>query len=183
MEQERFKLMALWESLTQTATPREWCSQHQMPIRAMVPPTELQSASRMFQAIDYNNADKKDVSFALSFLSGMPEFITDLSDAVKIEAAFVRCIIGRYATVLTDSAEVRKHLRDHIPESYDQWYGSPTIASEIKKLARSKYLNGGNSAVMKKIDRMNADEAKALLKRLVTDDVEVGISIINKEGE
>ena len=183
MEQERFKLMALWESLTQTATPHEWCSQHQMPIRAMVPPAELQYASRAFQAIDDNNADKRDISFALDYLSRTPAFIADLSDAVKMEAAFARCIIGHYATVLTDSAEVRKHLKDYVPENCDQWYGSPVVASEIKKLARSKYLNGGNSAVMKKIDQMNADEAKALLKRLVTDDVEVGISIINKEGE
>ena len=36
---------------------------------------------------------------------------------------------------------------------------------------------------MKKIDDMSADEAKQLLKALVTDDVEVGISIIAKEGE
>lgn len=183
MEQERFKLMVLWESLTQTATPHEWCSQHQMSIRAMVPPVELQNASKLFQVIDYNNSDKSDVAFALEYLSGKPAFIADLSDAIKIEAAFVRCIIGRYATVLTDPDEVRRHLRDRVPESCDQWYGSPTVAAEIKKLARSKYLNGGNSAVMKKIDDMNADEAKALLKRLVTDDVEVGISIINKEGE
>lgn len=183
MEQERFKLMALWESLTQTITPHEWCNRHQTPIRAMVPSVELQNASKLFQVIDNNNADKSDVAFALDYLSGKPAFITDLSDAIKIEAAFMRCIIGRYATVLTDPDEVRRHLRDHVPESCDQWYGSPTAAEEIKKLARSKYLNGGNSAVMKKIDDMNADEAKALLKRLVTDDVEVGISIINKEGE
>ena len=183
MEQERFMLMALWENLTQTITPHEWCNRHQTPIRAMVPFVELQNASKLFQVIDNNNADKSDVAFALDYLSRKPAFITDLSDAIKIEAAFVRCIIGRYATVLTDPDEVRRHLRDHVPESCDQWYGSPTVDAEIKKLARSKYLNGGNSAVMKKIDDMNADEAKALLKRLVTDDVEVGISIINKEGE
>lgn len=183
MEQERFKLMTLWEELTKMATPHEWCIQYQTPIRAMVPPSEQQNASRLFHAIDCTNVDKKDVTFALDYLIKKPSFIADLNDPVKIEAAFVQCIIGRYATVLTANAEVRRHLKDYVPESYDQWYGSPTVASEIKKLARSKYLSGGNSAVMKKIDQMSADEAKALLKSLVTDDVEVGISIINKEGE
>lgn len=183
MEQERFKLMTLWEELTKTATPHAWCSQYQTPVRAIVPSSEQQNAARLFHAIDYTNTDKKDITFALDYLTQKPAFIVDLNDTVKIEAAFARCVIGRYATVLTDNTEVRRHLKNYVPESYDQWYGSPTVASEIKKLARSKYLNGGNSAVMKKIDQMSADEAKALLKNLVTDDVEVGISIINKEGE
>lgn len=183
MGQERFKLMALWESLTQTTTPHEWCSQHQMSIRAMVPPAELQNASKMFRAIDYNNADKADVTFALDYLSRKPAFVAELSDADKIETAFVHCIIGRYAAILTDNGEVRRHLCECVPESYDQWYGSPAVAAEIKKLAGSKYQKGGNRAVVEKIDHMKEDEAKALLKRLVTDDVEVGISIISKEGE
>lgn len=181
-EQERFKLLALWESLTQTATPYEWCDKHQTPIRAMVPPAESQNAAKLFEAINHSGADKKAVAFALDYLSKQPAFIADLDDALKIEAAFVRCLVGRYAAVLTDNAEVRRHLRDHVPEGYYQWYGSPAVASEINKLARSKYVNGGNSAVMKKIDKMSADEAKALLKSLVTEDVEVGISIICKEG-
>lgn len=182
MEQERFRLMDLWEKLTHTATPHEWCKQYQTPIRAMVASPEQQNAARLFRAIDYNNAEKKDVTFALDYLTKGPAFIADLNDTVKIEAAFTRCIVGRYTTILTVNAEVRKHLKGCVPETYDQWYGSPAVASEIRKLARSKYLSGGNSAVMKKIDQMSADEAKALLKSLVTDDVEVGISIIDKEG-
>lgn len=182
-EQERFKLLALWEEMTQTATPYEWCDKYQTPIRAMVPSAEQQNASRMFNAINYNNADKKDVTFALDYLTKKPAFIADLNDTIKIETAFVQCVVGRYSAVLADNVEVRRHLKDYVPETCYQWYGSPTVASEIKKLARSRYLNGGNSAVMKKIDKMSADEAKALLKSLVTDDVEVGISIITKEGE
>lgn len=183
LEQERFKLIELWQQLTQTASPYEWCRQYHTPIRAMVPSAEQQNASRLFHAINYNNVDKKDLTFALDYLTKGPAFIADLNDTVKIEVAFVRCIIGRYATVLTDNDEVRRHLEKFVPETYDQWYGSPTVTEEVKKLARSRYLNGGNSAVMKKIDQMSADEAKTLLKSLVTNDVEVGISIINKEGE
>lgn len=182
-EQERFKLLALWEKLTGTSSPFEWCDNHRTPIRIMVPSTEQQSAVKLFNAVNYSNADKKDVSFALDYLSKMPSFIVDLGNEAMIEAAFVRYIIGRYSSVLTNNDEVRKYLEKVVPETYYQWYGSPTVDTEIKKLARSKYLNGGNIPVMKKIDGMSADEAKKLLKSLVTDDVEVGISIIAKEGE
>jgi hypothetical protein len=182
-EQERFKLVAMWDELTGTTTPFDWCDKNRTPIRVMVPSAEQQSAAKLFNAVNYANADKKDVTFALDYISKKPAFIAELNDRVTVDTAFNRHIIGRYATVLTDIDEVRKHLEKYVPESYYQWYGSPTVSSEIKKLARSKYLNGGNSSVMKKIDGMSADEAKQLLKALVTDDVEVGISIISKEGE
>jgi len=182
-EQERFKLVAMWEEATGTATPFDWCDKNRTPIRVMVPSAEQQSAVKLFNAINYANADKKDITFALDYLSEKPAFIADLNDSAKVDLAFIHNIVGRYSTVLTDSDEIRKHLEKYVPETYYQWYGSPTVSSEIKKLARSKYLNGGNSTVMKKIDGMSADEAKKLLKSLVTDDVEVGISIIIKEGE
>lgn len=182
-EQERFKLAAMWEELTGTTTPFDWCDKNRTPIRIMVPSAEQQSAIKLFNAVNYANADKKDVTFALDYLSEKPAYLAHLNDRAAIETAFIRNIVGRYAAVLMDNDEVRKHLEKYVPESYYQWYGSPTVSSEIKKLARSKYLNGGNSSVMKKIDDMSADEAKQLLKSLVTDDVEVGISIISKEGE
>ena len=182
-EQDRFRLVDMWAKLTGTDTPFAWCEKYRTPIRALVPSAEQQSAEKLFNALNYGNADKKEVSFALDYLSKHPAFISDLSNIALIEAAFVRYVVGRYATVLKDNDEVRKYLEKVVPETYYQWYGSPTVIEEIKKLARSKYLNGGNTPVMKKIDDMTADEAKQLLKALVTDDVDVGISIIAKEGE
>ena len=182
-EQERFKLLSLWEQLTNTKTPYEWCEKYQTPIKAMVGASEQQNASKLFNAINYSNAEKRDVAFALDYLSKRPEFISDLNDRIKIEMAFTHNIVGRYSAVLTDNDAVRQHLKDYVPENYYQWYGSPTVNAEIQKLARSKYLGGGNNAVMARIDDMSAEEAKSLLKALVEDDVEVGISIITKEGE
>lgn len=182
-EQERFRLIAMWEELTGTTTPYNWCDKHRTPIRAMVSPAEQQNACKLFNAINLPNADKKEVSFALDYLSQKPTFIASLNDTSMIESAFVSSVVGRYAAILIDNDEIRKHLEKCVPDTYYQWYGSPTVNAEIKKLARSKYLNGGNIAVMQKIDAMDADEAKALLKNLVTDDVEVGISIITKGGE
>ena len=52
----------------------------------------------------------------------------------------------------------------------------------VEKLANSKYRTGGNSVVMQRIDKMDAEEAKKYLRKLVQEDVEVGISIISKEG-
>ena len=171
------------KELTDTDSPYAWSEKFQTPIRAMVPSSEQENARRLFYAIDSGSASEQDVEFALDYLEGRPEFVTELNDNAKIESAFTRLIVGRYAAVLKENDEVRRYLRDHVPENCDQWYGSPTVQTEIRKLARSKYLNGGNSAVMKRIDDMTSDEAKDLLKKLVADDVEVGISIITKEGE
>lgn len=182
-EQDRFRLLEMWERLTGTKSPYEWCDKYQTPILVMVPQNEQQNASKLFRAVNYGN-DKKETVFALDYLSKNPAFILDLQDTAKIEAAFTSRIVGRYASVLKDNDAVRKHLRDFVPaDGVYQWYGSPVVRDEITKLARKNYMNGGNDAVMKRIDEMAPDEAKYLLKQLVADDVEVGISIINKEGE
>lgn len=182
-EQERFRLLTMWEEMTDTKNPYEWCKKYMTPILAMVSLVEQQNAKRLFHVISDNNADKKDVRFALDYLAKKPDFVLELNDQAKIEAAFTSRIVGRYAVMLRDNGKIRKHLMDFVPEDIYQWYGSPSVQSEIQKLARKSYLNGENSAVMEQIDRMSADEAKQLLKKLVTEDVEVGISIISKEGE
>lgn len=176
-------MLTMWEEMTDTKNPYEWCKKYMTPILAMVSLVEQQNAKRLFHVINDNNADKKDVGFALDYLSKKPDFVLELNDQAKIEAAFTGRIVGRYAVMLRDNGKIRKHLMDFVPEDIYQWYGSPSVQSEIQKLARKSYLNGENSAVMEQIDMMSADEAKELLKKLVTEDVEVGISIISKEGE
>ena len=52
----------------------------------------------------------------------------------------------------------------------------------MKEYASSVYRTEANNGVMNRIDDMTADEAKEYLKHLVKDDMEVGISIISREG-
>ena len=179
-EQERFRLLELWKVKTGTKDAYEWSEKNRTPIKAMVPTDEQINAFKLFDAVNNSKTEASKVSEALSYLERNPEFLDSLSDKSKIDSAFIRVIIKKYYAVLTDLDEVRDYLIKVTHEDPYSWYGDPTVSAEIEKLANSKYRTGGNSVVMERIDKMDADEAKMYLRKLVQEDVEVGISIISK---
>ena len=181
-EQERFRLLELWKELTESKDPYDWSDKYKTPIKAMVPSDEQTNAFKLFEAIIYSNSDAAKVSDALKYLKSKPAFIASLSDKAKIDAAFIRVVLKKYYAILKDLGYVRDHLESVIPKSPYYWYGDPAVSSEIEKLANAKYRTGGNSVVMDRIDKMDAEEARDYLRKLVKEDVEVGISIISKEG-
>ena len=181
-EQERFRLLELWKELTGKKDPYEWSDTYRTPIKAMVPSDEQTNAFKLFDAINYSNSDPAKVSDALNYLKSKPRFIASLSDQAKIDSAFIRIVLKKYYAILNDLDYVRDHLENVIPKSPYYWYGDPAVATEVEKLANSKYRTGGNSVVMERIDKMDAEEAREFLRKLVKEDVEVGISIISKEG-
>lgn len=181
-EQERFRLLELWKELTDTKDPYEWSDKYKTPIKALVPTDEQTNAFKLFDAINYSNSDASTVSDALKYLKSKPSFIASLSDQAKIDSAFIRIVLKKYYAILNNLNAVRDHLDNVIPKSPYYWYGDPSVATEVEKLANSKYRTGGNSVVMERIDKMDAEEAREYLRKLVKEDVEVGISIISKEG-
>ena len=181
-EQERFRLLELWEEKTGNKNAYEWSEKNRTPIKAMVSVDEQVNAFKLFDAINYPNTEASKVSDALSYLKSNPGFIASLTDKSKIDTAFIRVIVKKYYAILTDLDAVRDHLEKVIPKAPYSWYGDPAVSTEIEKLANSKYRTGGNSVVMQRIDKMDAEEAKKYLRKLVQEDVEVGISIISKEG-
>ncbi len=181
-EQERFRLLELWEEKSGTKSAFEWSEKNRTPIKAMVPVEEQVNAFKLFDAINYPNTEASKVSDALNYLKSNPGFITSLSDKAKIDSAFIRVIVKKYYAILTDLEAVRDHLEKVIPKAPYAWYGDPAVSAEIEKLANLKYRTGGNAVVMQCIDKMDAEEAKTYLRKLVQEDVEVGISIISKEG-
>ena len=69
-----------------------------------------------------------------------------------------------------------------MPIATFSWYGNQQVNDAIRALAESRYRLGGNEEVKQLIDGMDADSVKRYLKRLVTENVEVGIEIINDRG-
>ena len=175
-------MLELWKELTETKDPYEWSDKYKTPIKALVPADEQSNAFKLFDAIYYSNSDASKVSDALKYLKSKPSFIASLSDQAKIDSAFIRIVLKKYYAILNDLDYVRNHLENVIPKSPYYWYGDPAVATEVEKLANSKYRTGGNSVVMERIDKMDAEEAREYLRKLVKEDVEVGISIISKEG-
>lgn len=78
-EQERFRLLELWEEKTGTKNAYEWSEKNRTPIKAMVSVDEQVNAFKLFDAINYPNTEASKVSDALSYLKSNPGFIASLN--------------------------------------------------------------------------------------------------------
>ena len=183
-EQLKFQLLELWKNVSGTNSPAEWSEKNQTPIIILVPAEDREKVTQYFNTINSANAEKNDcINNALEYLQGNPSFLKDLNDKKRIDTLFTEIIIGKYSSVLSDVESVRNHLESYLTVPCYSWYNSRQVNDEIQKMARSKYLDGGNTLLLNRIDHMSADEAKALLRKLVNDSVDVGISIMLHEGE
>lgn len=181
-EQEKYKLHQLWKEKTDSKTPRDWSSKNKTPILALVPATLQGDARRAFDTINRTSPEESDVKFALDFLQTKASFLADLSDKARIDASFKRDVIGRFAAVLSDANEVRSRLESVVPSEYYDWYSNPTIQREVEKFAQARYSQGGSDRVLDKIEKMDDRKAKEYLKRLIKDNMNVGIEIISEGG-
>jgi len=181
-EQQKFQLHRLWESATSSKTPRDWSEKNRTPILSLVPQPLYNDARRAFAAINKNNPEDGEVKFALEFLQQKASFFSVFNDDLKINTAFVRDIIGRFAPLLPDPDEVRSRLESVITASHYEWLGNYYVQQEVEKLAQSKYNQNACDKVINRIEKMDAEKAKEYLKRLIKDNMNVGIEIIS-EGE
>jgi hypothetical protein len=146
-----------------------------------VPTDKWNDYKRAFSAVNLKNPEDSEVKFALEFLTANPIW-DDITNQEKIDKAFVMAILGRYKTILTDLNEVRRYLIDHSQVSPYDWSGHLEINRLIKELAQSKYSKEPMERVMRRIDSMDGDKLKRYLKRLVKDNMTVGIEIL-EDGE
>ena len=94
----------------------------------------------------------------------------------------MRNIIGEYHSLLKDVDKVRDALECLAVDTYN-WHGNPSIEKKVRQLAEAEYNAGGSDKVLVKIDRMDDAQLKQYLKRLVKENMTVGIEIITSEGE
>ena len=59
-----------------------------------------------------------------------------------------------------------------------EWRGNPTIAEKIKQMAEAEYNSGGSNKVLSKVDKMTDAQLKEYLKKLIKDNVVIGIEIL-----
>ena len=177
-EQEKYKLHLLWEEKTASKTPKVWSIKNKTPVLCLVPINLQSDARRVFDAVNRTNPENKEVKFALEFLQTKAAFLEDFSVKDKVDAAFIRDIIGKFSVLLRDTEAVRSHLESVIPSEPYYWYGNPAVQQEIEKFAHAKYIQGGSDKVLERIEKMDESKAKDYLKRLVKENVHVGVEII-----
>ena len=180
--QRRHMLHELWKQATQTQDGHEWSRLHETPILAMVAPQEQDAARRLFGALHSDSPSDADVEVSIEFLKSSPAFMGYLGDEDEIDEAFSTMVLGKYRVVLTDLGEVRRRLLTSVSSNAYDWCDNRRVADKIREMADSAYRLGASSNVASFIDNMNEADAKEYLKRLVLNDVEVGVAIMS-EGE
>lgn len=175
------KLKALWLEKTGTISPLDWSRKHSMPIMAMISPEDEEDCRRVFATVNSSNADEKSIDKALHYLENV-SFWDALKDEEKRDRAFKERIIKKSrAAMLTDIASVKEYLVSRITDEPYYWNSSSAVESRLNELAQHIYETGGFQEAFDKIDSMDANDVKSYLKRLIQNNMAVGVEIINNE--
>jgi len=177
--QLKVKLFTIWKDKTNTSTPKQWSSKYSTPILAMVVGDDYDKAKKTFETLNQTNPPEFAVKDALAFLENA-SFFENLQSMETRDEAFVKYIIGNYSKMLTTS-KVRERLERLTIETYD-WFSHPAVQTEVQKLAEAEYFAGGSDTALSILGKMTDNERDAYIKRLVKENVAVGIEIITRGG-
>jgi hypothetical protein len=176
--QIKTKLFELWKETTDTKTPLEWSNRYKIPILCLINLAEFDDAKKTFETLNRNNSTDSEIKEALKFLESEPAFLSDLNDENKRKTAFVKGIIGKYSKILPNIHKVQDTLDRLSIEPYE-WYRHPSVDNKVKQLAEAEYNAGGSDEALNKIDKMDDVTLKSYLKRLVKENMTVGLEIID----
>ena len=137
----------------------------------------MQTARAAFGALHRNNPEQHDIENALVYLE-KATFFAALKDENVCNKAFAEKIIKNFFTMLDDVNAVKTYLRDKLTLDPYDWFGSPEVERKLKDYAQSKYDLEGSDRALSIIENMDEDKLKSYLKRLVKDNMIVGMEII-----
>ena len=69
-------------------------------------------------------------------------------------------------------------MKRQVSESPYHWLGSKEVITKIKTMANANYVKSGYGKAKKVIDDMPADQVKEYLKKLIEDNIVVGVEIM-----
>ncbi len=171
------KLKKFWKEKTGTDTPKTWSKIHRTPILCMIDDKDIQAAKDAFGTLNKKQPDSASVNKAMQFLENAA-FFSKLSDAEAIDTAFRNIIIKSYSVMLNDLEEVRSHLEEVIATEVYDWFGLPEVDKKLREMSEYKYNQSGCDKALEKIDNMDVADVKQYLKRLIRDNMIVGMEII-----
>lgn len=176
-EQSAAKLKEMWRNKTQTDSPRQWSNKYLMPILCMISSEDVPAARAAFGALNRKNPDANSIEKATEFLE-RADFFERLSSQEERDKAFRENIVKSYSVMLEDLDEVRNDLKRRIPVDPYDWFGLPDVDAKLAAMAEYNYNKTGCGKALEKIEDMDAAEAKQYLKRLIKDNMIVGMEII-----
>jgi hypothetical protein len=184
----QLKIQALnfWQEKTSTKTPIEWSQMHRTPILCCVKPQEFTKAKNAFEILNEKNSTRaeNEISQTLEWLKSTNIFET-LADKNLCDEAFRREIIeSRRNVLLPDLKKVRDAL-DNLAnvENVYAWYGNPNVKEKIKQLAQAAYDSGASDEALRKIDNLDHEQIKEYFRKLIKENIDVGIEILSNGQE
>ena len=178
--QLKTQLFELWKDKTGTKNPFEWSSRYRTPILCCVGEKEFETAKKTFETLNKSWATDAEIKAAIAYLESTSLFET-LLDGDKRNDAFMKGVIGTYRSLLPNPDKLRDILERLAVDTYN-WRGNPSVENKVKQLAEAEYNAGGSDKAVSKIDRMDDAQLKLYLKRLVKENMTVGIEIITSGG-
>ncbi|MDR1147356.1 MAG: hypothetical protein LBK66_01875 [Spirochaetaceae bacterium] len=179
--QLKSQLANLWKEKTGSKNPHDWSSRYRTPVLCCVSETEFEKAKKAFETINRTwGTSDTEIKQAIDYLKKTALFAV-LSDEQKRNEAFVKDIIGEYRILLPNPDDVRDKLELLTVDTYE-WRDNPSIKAKVRQLAEAEYNAGSSKKVLKKIDRMDDTHVKQYLKKLVKDNMSVGIEILSDTG-
>lgn len=175
--QKYTQLKKHWLDLTGTDSPYAWSNKYGMPILAMVPDAEMSIARKVFGFINSKTKDEESIATAEDYLSKIT-YADKLSSKSERDKAFRDIFLGDYTILFADVDEVIDYLKSHVTESPYHWMGSKEVSVKIKEMANANYVKSGYSEAKQVIDNMPVDQLKDYLKKLIEDNIAVGVEII-----
>ncbi|GHS97043.1 hypothetical protein AGMMS50276_16420 [Synergistales bacterium] len=179
--QLKAKLFLLWKEKTGTKNPKEWSSLYKIPILCLVVGNNYDNAKKAFETLNRPNPSESEIKSALDFLE-TAAFFADLNNEAKRVEAFRKHILESYSEILTDVSRVQDKLDRITVEPYE-WFSHPQIKIAVRELAEAEYNAGGSDRALAILGGMTAEKRDEYIKRLVTENVSVGIEIITRGKE
>ncbi|MBF0233944.1 MAG: hypothetical protein HQK65_13030 [Desulfamplus sp.] len=179
--QLKTKLFNLWKEKTGTRNPREWSSRYRTPILCCVSENDFGPAKRTFDTLNRNSSSDAEIKAALEFLETTNIFEV-LEDENKRDESFETTFVAEYRCLIPKPDMIREELERLSVDTYE-WHENPSVKNKVKQVAEAEYNAGGSDKALMKIDTMDDAKLKQYLKRLVRENMTVGIEIITNGGE
>lgn len=180
--QVKTQLFRLWSEKTGgTKTPRQWSERYRTPILCCMDPEVYGEAKRAFGVLNSSVQSESEIKSALEFLENAA-FFGAIADADYRDRCFMERIAGRYGALLPDVDAIRSALERLAVEPYD-WADDPRVREKIRGMASAEYHAGRSDDAVRTIDSMEESELRDWLKKLVAQDMELGVKIICDGGQ
>lgn len=174
----KVKLQNMWEKATNAKTPYEWSSKNLMPIIAMVDTDEEIQANRVFRTINSGSCTIDEITNAIEFLE-TSNLLTYINNKEVQDEKFIEKIIKDKKNII-DIEETKKLLLNKVSDvEPHEWSNSTKVEDEIKKYAKIIYNTKKVNEVISEIDTISEGKLRGYIKKLATDNMEIGLVILN----